>query len=82
MEVADDDTGEQPKTDKQPATPTLADKAAPSIPTMAQPPKTRTEVAVVGDLCTVKLSEVALQGTETKVALIAADKMREGKKRY
>ena len=70
------------KVEKQPVTPTLAEKAAPSIPTLEQPPKIRTEVAVVDDLCTVKLSEVALQGTETKVALIAADKMREGKKRY
>ena len=50
--------------------------------TTTLPPRTRQEVAVVEDLCTVKLSEVALQGTEARVALIATEKMREGKKRY
>ena len=40
------------------------------------------EVAVVDSLGTVKLDQVALQGSEAKVKLVSLERMREGRRRY
>ena len=37
---------------------------------------------MVDDLCMAQLSEVTIQGTQTRVALIAAEKVREGNRRH